>query len=65
MVILNSGLANQSYALDPHTCVSSSDEARLLSSGAARKVTEADKIERVFDLDAGVWKLPDGQKKAK
>ena len=56
-VIANSSMASLTWVVEPGTCVVCSDEQRLLDAGAARPMTEADKPDKCFDLDAGVWKL--------
>lgn len=64
-VILNSSLSSTSWTVEPGVCVTAEDEARLIEAGAARAITEADKPEKAFDLDEGVWKLYKADKKKK
>lgn len=64
-VILNSSLSSTTWTIEPGVCVTAEDEARLLDSGAARPLTEADKPEKAFDLDEGVWKLYKADRKKK
>jgi hypothetical protein len=63
-LILNSSLANERWTVQPGDCVCSKDEKRLVDAGAARKLTEADKPEKIFDLDEGVWKAFKEKRKA-
>lgn len=62
-VILNSSFSSTSWTVEPGMCVVCEDETRLIEAGAARPMTEADKPEKVFDLDGGVWKLFKPEKK--
>lgn len=55
-LILNSSLSSDKWTIEPGACVCAKDEKRLVEAGAARKLTEADKPEKVFDLDEGEWK---------
>jgi hypothetical protein len=62
-LILNSSLSNENWTVEPGACVKSSDEKRLLEAGAARLLTDADKPEKVFDLDNGTWEAFKAEKK--
>jgi hypothetical protein len=62
-LILNSSLSNEKWTVEPGACVKCGEENRLVEAGAARPLTDADKPEKVFDLDSGVWEVFKAEKK--
>lgn len=64
-LILNSSLSSDKWTIEPGACVCAKDEKRLVEAGAARELTEADKPEKMFDLDEGKWEKFKEPKKAK